>query len=362
MTKIVVEKDAFLRVIPVILDPDTPTDHKLAVADFFAHDVPDFLGWCNQLQGRISGLFPATVVFAEDQDDFRAKIVDADGVIVESLQVGAADLAAATRLSFVQRFGGVTSNIDVPACYQRSVAVEIIRRRVNVAVAEHAFLLLIALAKRLGELKGLVKAADLTAAGYALRPYDTRYSGSSNFARISGIGTLNGATFGVVGMGEVGRELASRCAAFGMNVLYTQRNRINPGDEWPSRASYCSLEDLFARADYISVNLPLTEATRGIIGRDVLRRIKPGAVLVNVARAELIDRAALMEALDAGLLGGFGLDVGYEEPANPDEPLLRYPNVIVTPHTAIANRANALEDLEEMCLKMWRGLMRSRYL
>jgi glycerate dehydrogenase len=208
----------------------------------------------------------------------------------------------------------------------------------------------------------LVKEGDLTKAGYPLRPYDTRYSGSSNFARISGIGTLNGSTFGVVGMGEVGRELATRCAAFGMNVLYTQRNRINPADEWPSRASYCSLEELFSRADYISVNLPLNESTRGIISKELLRKIKPGAVLVNVARAELIDYDGVIEALESGRLGGFGLDPGYDEPARDDEPLLRYPNVILTPHTAIASRVNALLDLEEMCLKMWHGMQQGRAL
>ena len=360
MTKIVIEQDAFLRVIPVILDPSTPEVHQRAVADFFAHDEPDFLGWCKQMQARVPGLFPATVVFAEDQEDFRRKIVDADGVIVESLQVGPEDLAVAKKLSFVQRFGGVVSNIDVAACYRHGVSVDNVRRRVNIAVCEQAFMLMIALAKRIGELNGLVKADDLTAAGYPLRPYDTRYSGSSNFARIGGIRTLNGATFGVVGMGEVGRELATRCAAFGMDVLYTQRNRINPADEWPSRAAYCSLEELFRRSDFISINLPLTDSTRGIISQQLLRQIKPGAVLVNVARAELIDRAAVMEALASGRLGAFGLDTGYEEPARDDEPLLDYPNVILTPHTAIASRHNAVLDLEEMCLKMWHGLKQGR--
>jgi phosphoglycerate dehydrogenase-like enzyme len=119
---------------------------------------------------------------------------------------------------------------------------------------------------------------------------------------------------------------------------------------------------LFSRADYISINLPLNGSTRGIISKELLRKIKPGAVLVNVARAELIDHDGLIEALDSGRLGGFGLDPLYHEPAKDDEPLLRYPNVILTPHTAIASRVNALLDLEEMCLKMWRGLQQGHAL
>lgn len=358
MTKIVIEKDHFLQVVPVILDPKTSEEHQQAWVNFFSHDVPDFLGWCRQLQGRLPGLFPAEIVFAEDQEDLRRQIVDADGVVVESFRIDEAELALAKRLVFVQRFGSVTTNIDVPACVRHGVAVDIIHRRVNIAVAEQAFMLIMAVAKQVGTLNKLVRAAELTAAGYELRPYDTRFSGSSNYARIPKLRTLHGATLGVIGMGEVGREIAYRGAAFGMKVLYTQRNRLPPSDEWPSRATYCSIEDVAAHADYITLNLPLTPGTEGIFGKKLFDVMKPGAVLVNVARARLIDRDALMAALESGRLGGLGLDVGYEEPAREDEALLNYPNVIYMPHTAIGDRHLALWDLEEMCLKMWRGMHR----
>jgi phosphoglycerate dehydrogenase-like enzyme len=360
VTKIVIERDHFLQVLPVVLDPSTPAEHQEAWVNFFSHDVPDFPAWCEQLRGRIAGLFPAEIVFAEDQEDLERKLADADGVVIESLRIGAAELDIAKKLSVIQRFGTVTSNIDLAACVQHGVAVDVIRRRVNVAVAEQAFMLMIALAKRVCTFNKLVRKDDLERAGFPIRPYDKRYSGSSNFARIPAIPTLNGSTLGIVGMGEVGREIALRAAAFGMDILYTQRNRISPGDEWPSRAVYCSLDELFSRSDFVSLNLPLNTSTRGIIDRSVLARLKPGATLVNVARAELVDRAALMQALDSGRLGGLGLDVGYEEPALPDEPLLKYPNVVYMPHTAIADRRYALLDIEEMCLKIWRGLNRAR--
>src|SRR5205807_10492109 len=113
------------------------------------------------------------------------------------------------------------------------------------------------------------------------------------------------------------------------------------------------LHELMVQSDYIVVQLPLNESTRGIIDAAALAHAKPGAYLINCARAELVDHAALVAALDSGRLGGLALDVGYDEPARPAEPLLQFrakPNVILMPHTAIAARQNALSDLERWCL------------
>jgi hypothetical protein len=87
MTRIVIEEDHFLKIIPVVLDPATPEAHRRAVADFFAHDEPDFLGWCGRLAQRLPGLYPAEVVFAADEADLATKIVDADGIVVESFRI-----------------------------------------------------------------------------------------------------------------------------------------------------------------------------------------------------------------------------------------------------------------------------------
>jgi phosphoglycerate dehydrogenase-like enzyme len=359
---LLVEDDAILRIIPVVLDPDTAEAHRAAVADFFAHDEPDFAGWCRRLHQSIPGLYPAKVVFAQDQADLDAKLPEADGVLVESLSIGRENLAKAPRLKFVQRFGTVLSNVDTQACAVRGVPVEVLRRRVNIAVAEQAFAFLIALAKRLCELNGVVQEKDLRAKGFDASPYDRRYTGNSNFARIPDLRTLYGATLGLVGMGEIGREVASRGAAFGMNILYHQRNRIPEADEIRVGARHVALAELMRQSDYISVQLPLNASTRGILGRAALAQVKPGCILVNAARAELIDRDALIEALDSRRLAGFALDVGYQEPADPNDPLLKYNsgNVILMPHTAVGARQNGLADLEEMCLKMWRATTRAK--
>jgi hypothetical protein len=120
MPRIVIEEDHFLKIIPVVLDPATPPAHRQAVAEFFAHDEPDFLDWCGRLQERLAGLYPAEIVFARDQADLAAKIADADGVVVvESLVINDAVLAGARRLAVVQKFGTITANIDLAACAAR---------------------------------------------------------------------------------------------------------------------------------------------------------------------------------------------------------------------------------------------------
>ncbi|HUI95576.1 MAG TPA: NAD(P)-dependent oxidoreductase [Xanthobacteraceae bacterium] len=359
MPTLLLEEDHFLKIVPVILDPATPAAHQRAVADFFAHDVPDFLGWCERLRARIPGLYPATVAWAKDQADFLAKLPTADGVVVESLEVDRAALAAATQLKIVQKFGTIGANIDQAACAERGLAVAFLHRHVNVAVAEQCIALMLALAKRICPLNGLVERGALVAAGYDVRPRASAYIGYSNFARVAGLRTLYGATLGIVGFGEVGREIARRAAPFGMETQYFQRRRLPEPDEQALSAHFVPLHDLMARSDYIVVQLPLNGATRGIIDAQVLRGVKPGAVLINCARAELIDRDALVAALEAGRLGGLALDVGYDEPAQPDDPLLKFrgkPNVILTPHTAIAARHNALSDLERLCVNLWRAI------
>jgi phosphoglycerate dehydrogenase-like enzyme len=358
---ILIEEDHFLKIVPVILDPETPPEHQQAIEDFFAHDVLDFVDWCAQLRARIPGLFPARVIWATSQRDLVAKLVEADGVIVESLAIDREALASAKRLKVAHKFGTLVSNIDQAACMERGIAVAVLHRRVNVAVAEQCFALMLALAKRVCTLDGLVERRALEKAGYSIRPRAPAFVGYSNFARVAGLKTLYGATLGMVGLGEVGREIAHRATTFGMHTLYFQRRRLDGAAEEALGARHASLDELMAQSDYIVTQLPLNDATRGIIDAKALKRVKPGAILINCARAELIDRGALIDALDAGRLGGLGLDVGYEEPADSDDPLLRYRgrgNVILMPHTAVGARENAQSDLERLCLNLWRAMVR----
>jgi lactate dehydrogenase-like 2-hydroxyacid dehydrogenase len=141
-----------------------------------------------------------------------------------------------------------------------------------------------------------------------------------------------------------------------MRIVYTQRRRLAPEEERRYHAAYASLDELLAASDCVSLHLPGGAATRGLIGRRELEMIKPGALLVNVSQPQIVDRAALIDALASGRLGGFALDVPYEEPGRADDPLLGFRNVIVTPHLGASPRFNSLDDFEELLLNLARTL------
>jgi phosphoglycerate dehydrogenase-like enzyme len=272
-------------------------------------------------------------------------------VVAESLAVGQREIAVAGgALRIVQKYGTVLSNIDTAACMHAGVRVLTLRRRANISCAEHALGLMLALARKIHETAGLISVEQLKAAGYAPTQYDRAHTANANWARITGTRNLYGRQIGIVGLGEIGRELATRAAAFEMRIVYTQRHPLPREEESHYRATYAPLGELLAKSDFVSLHVPFNDSTRGIIGGRELGAIKAGAILVNVSRPPLVEREALLEALRNGRLGGFGLDPHYEAPGRADDPLLGFRNVIVTPHLAAAPRYNSLDDFEELLL------------
>jgi len=168
-----------------------------------------------------------------------------------------------------------------------------VRRRANISCAEHAFALMLMLARRMDDLTGLISIEQIGGRSYT--PFDTRHTPGANWGRFSGMRTLNGSTLGIIGLGEIGRELAVRAAAFGMTTHYFQRTKLGQDDERTLNVSYRPLDLLLANSDWIIPQLPLDSATLGLINHERLNLVKPGACIVNVSRAELIDRAALLD-------------------------------------------------------------------
>jgi phosphoglycerate dehydrogenase-like enzyme len=347
---IVVEDDPFLRIVAVVLDPTTSAERVTAFAEFFSCDLPDFGGWLENLRAQAAAIYPAQVRLVDSEAAFRDNVGNADAVVIESFTLDAGKLKHAPRLRAVQKYGTITGNIDCEACAARGIAVLTLRRRANIACAEHAMGLMLTLARKLHRVTGRVSVEQLRAAGYSPKTYDRRHTANSNWARVGGLSTLSGRTLGIVGLGEIGRELAVRAAAFGMRILYHQRRPLPDGAHW--RAEYRSFDALLAESDWVSINVPGNPSTRHMFDRAAFARMRRGARLVNISRADVVEREALLEALHSGRLGGFALDPLYDAPGRADDPLLGFDNVVITPHLAAQPRFNALDDMTDLILQL----------
>ena len=357
--KFVVENDSFLRLIQVVLDPAAPEERIEAFAHFCKHDLPDFSAWCDQVRSKAAGLYPADVYLVNDPAELLAKIPGASVAVVEELAIGAREISAAgNTLRIVQKYGVTTRNIDHAACAEAGVQVLTIRRRANISTAEQALTLMLALARQLTQNANLISAEQLRAAGYAPTRYDRSHTPNGNWARITGLKTLYGLQLGIIGLGEIGREFALRAAALEMRIVYAQRHRLAPEVEQRYHARYCGLDELLATSDCVSLHLPRSPETQGFIGWRELGLMKPGALLINVSQPQMVDREALREALASGRLGGFGLDTFYDEPGTADDPLLKFRNVIISPHLGGSPRFNSLDDIEELLVNLAQTLRR----
>lgn len=356
---IVVEDDRVLRQVEVLLDPRASEERVAAYASYVSHDVPDWYGWRDALRARLPSLFPADVRLVDSQEALRHHLPEADVAVVESLEIGEQELALAPRLAAIQNFGQVTENIDRAACTRRGVPVHTLRRRTNIALAEHTLMFMLCLARRFPFVNQRVTPERLRDAAIPQSPYDTRHTASANFGRIPGLQTLYGRTVGLLGFGEIGVEVALLAQAFGMRVLYTKRNRLAVSREADLAVEYCSFDELFAQADFLSVHVPHGPATRGLVDAQAIGRMRPGSFLINTARAEIVDRQSLLAAIESKHLGGAALDVLYQEPDTEDDPFLRFDNVLLTPHVAGASRVNGLADMDDMLRGLQQALRRS---
>ncbi len=225
------------------------------------------------------------------------------------------------RCRFISVQGTGTDAIDVAAAKSRGILVSNVPDFCTDAVAEHAFALLLGVAKKLEQGRPTLQAGRWTTA----LAYPT-------------LG-LRGKALGLYGCGKIGSRIAEIAAAFGMRVRATVKR-----PEVPRAVAVVPFETLLAESDFLVLAAPATAETKGLFNRDALRRMKPESVLVNVSRAALVETEALLEALDHGPLAGAGIDVFHQEPPAPDDPLLRHPKVLVSPHVAWGTE-EALERL-----------------
>ncbi len=253
-------------------------------------------------------------------------------VIRSGSKVTAKVIAQADRLQVIGRAGIGVDNVDVDAASKRGIVVMNTPTGNAVTTAEHAIALLMSLARMIPEASRTLKAGK-----WEKKKFEGR--------------ELSGKTLAVVGLGNIGRIVADRAHGLHMNVIGF--DPVMTADRAAALGvELCSLEDIWPRADAVTVHTPLTAETRGIVHKGMLSRLKKGVLLVNAARGGIYDEAALLEGLESGQIGGVALDVFVEEPPPKDHPLLAHERVVVTPHlgasTKEAQDRVALEIAEQV--------------
>lgn len=276
--------------------------------------------------------FRLVVPLEESEAALIAAAPAADAIYCYQTGISASVIRAAPTLRLIQKHGLNCRNIDVAAATRQNVRVATLRLLRNVSVAEHALALILACARKI--IPGHRAVAGAIYREMGLEPVVTSQRNyRSNWAGIRGMSELFKATAGIVGMGDIGMEIAQRCRAFGMNVCYYQRTPHPQAIEASLGIRYLPLDELLSASDYVVLAIPHTAESEGLIGSRKLARMKPTATLVNVGRGGLVDEEALAAALRGNRIAMAGLDVYRNEPLPAASPLLALPNVVLLPHT-----------------------------
>jgi glyoxylate reductase len=282
------------------------------------------------LVGQVTSALPGTIV---DVPAFGhvglagVDLRDADALVCLLLdKIDATVLAGAPKLRVVANCAVGVDNIDLAAAAAAGVTVTNTPDVLTEATAELAFTLMLAAARRLGEGERLVRSGAWT--GWALD-------------QLLGV-QLHGKTAGILGFGRIGQAFARRALGFGMHVIYADPHEVSADG-----TQRVSIDELFARADVVSLHCPLTPETRKVVNAARLATMKPTAIVVNTARGDCVDEPALIDALTAGAIAGAGLDVFVGEPKI-DPRLLSCPRLVLAPHIGSAT-TEARTSMAQLC-------------
>ena len=279
-------------------------------------------------------------------EEVAARIRDAQVVIVNKIRLNEANLAGADALKLICVAATGYDNIDVAYCRRRGIAVCNVLGYSTDSVAQLTVAMVLELILHLPEMSGYVRSGAYTASGVANRLTPAFHE-------------LAGRTWGIIGAGNIGKKVARIAETFGCRVLVCRRR---PDPDYPA----VDIDTLCREADIISVHTPLTDETRGLISRERIAAMKPGVIVVNVARGAVADEAALADAVRTGQIGGLGVDVYSAEPLPADHPLYavrELPNVCFTPHMAwgaVEARQRCIDEIAENIRAFFAGECRCR--
>jgi phosphoglycerate dehydrogenase-like enzyme len=259
-----------------------------------------------------------------DLDRLKRELGDADFVLGDytfKIPITAEMCDAMTKVKLIQQPSTGYDHIDLKACAKKGIPVANIGGANAISVAEHTIALALVLLKRIG---------------YA---HQKMLEGTWTQGELLNVATeLNGRAWGLIGLGRIGREVANRAKSLGAHIIYFDVKRLPENEEAKLGYAYRQLQRLLSESDVVSIHVPLTPETRGMIGEKELRMMRTTSVFINPSRGELTDEAALARALREGWIGGVGVDVFSKEPPDANHPLVLAAkeglNIMLTPHTA----------------------------
>ena len=264
-------------------------------------------------------------------EELRRLAADADGILTTIMdRVDATLLDAAPNLRVISQLAVGLDNVDVAEATRRGIPVGYTPGVLAKSTADLAFALLLGAARRTAESERWVRAG-----GWEIQFHPTHWLGQD----------VHGAGLGIVGLGQIGREIARRARGFDMDIIYHSRTRY-PDAEAEYGVRYVEFEELLAQADFVMLSVPLTPQTHHLISAPQLAMMKPSGILINVSRGPVVDPTALYEALRDGQIARAALDVTAPEPIAPDDPLLTLDNLVITPHigsAALPTRLNTMK-------------------
>jgi len=281
---------------------------------------------------------------ADMDDDEKIELVrDADFIMLFPGKISDRVLQAATKCKLIQLLSAGYDEMNLPLAEDLGIAVANNGGANRVAVAEHTLMLMLATHRRMMFYANNVKA------GRWKQEQDRKID----------VFELEGKTLGLIGMGNIGRQVARRAAAFDMELQYYDKyHPLTPVEEETMGIKAVDMDTLLKTSDIVSTHVPLTRETYGMIGKRELELMKPSGVVINTSRGGVIEETSLVEALISGTISAAGLDVMEHEPPDPNDPLLQIENLVITPHTAgptlesIPKRAaNAFENIQHV----WSG-------
>lgn len=255
------------------------------------------------------------------QEEKLARIGEADYILVSTEKITEELLSHAPKLKLIQHQGVGYDNIDLAAAARHNVPVALTPEGTTVGVAEHTILLILSVYKKLPIAHQSLKDGQWLV--WELRPDSYELAGKQ---------------LGLIGFGRIGQEVTRRARAFDASVVYFDSLRPAPEIEQRLEATFMPLDELLRTSDIVSIHVPRTPETMGLIGEQQLAMMRPTAILINTARGGLVDEDALYRALKERRIAGAGLDVFLKEPADPSNPLFTLNNVVITPHIAAGTK------------------------